>query len=79
LRSRAIILTASGAFMRSISSGFILTVGAAIDGGLVARAARLAGELFRYAMCVSSTTRFHAMPRLSSTPIHPEGPTYCGL
>src|SRR6188768_3008839 len=30
-------------------------------------------------MCTSSITRFHENPRLSSTPIHPEGPTYCGL
>src|ERR1700741_2802761 len=30
-------------------------------------------------MCTSSMTRFHEKPRLSSTPIHPEGPTYCGL
>jgi hypothetical protein len=69
-------LSARGAFNLSISAGFILTVGALTTGGFVSVATSFAGELFTYAMCTSSMTRFQENPRLSSTPIHPEGPTY---
>src|SRR5688572_9877613 len=79
LRNIASTFLARGASRRSISSGFIFTVGAVTAGGADTFATSFAGELFRYAMWTSSRTRVQETPLLSSTAIQPLGPTYGGL
>src|ERR1044072_8933902 len=69
-------LRAAGDFTRSISAGFIFSVGGGTAGGPGMLAASFFGELLTYAMCTSSQTRFHDTPLLSSTAIQPPGPTY---
>src|SRR6185503_19160268 len=75
-RSAATAFCARGASRRSISAGFIFTVGAAIFGGPETVATSFFGELLTYAMQTSSQTRFQDTPLLSSTAIQPLGPTY---